>query len=126
MLYRYENYHFDKNIYVVGLPQQLHFKQVFAVLRKAGYKCADDCVHVGFGLVKFKNNTAFSTRKGNIVLLDDLLNKTVEKTAEIIKTNAAARGDDMSADEIAEIAEKIGIGAVKYTYLKSGREGYSL
>ncbi|MCH4153292.1 MAG: arginine--tRNA ligase [Saccharofermentans sp.] len=122
VLYRYENYHFDKNIYVVGLPQQLHFKQVFAVLRKAGYKCADDCVHVGFGLVKFKNNTAFSTRKGNIVLLDDLLNKTVEKTAEIIKTNAAARGDDMSADEIAEIAEKIGIGAVKYTYLKSGRE----
>lgn len=122
VLYRYENYHFDKNIYVVGLPQQLHFKQVFAVLRKAGYKCADDCVHVGFGLVKFKNNTAFSTRKGNIVLLDDLLNKTVEKTAEIIKTNAAARGDDMSADEIAEIAEKVGIGAVKYTYLKSGRE----
>ncbi len=119
--YRYDNYKFDKNIYVVGLPQQLHFRQVFAVLKKMGYDFADNCVHVGFGLVKFKDRV-FSTREGNIVLLDDLLNKTVEKTEEIIRNNAQARGGDMSDEQISEIAEKVGIGAVIYTYLKSGRE----
>ena len=121
-IYRHENFDFYKNIYVVGLPQQLHFKQVFAVLKKAGFEWADDCVHVGFGLLKFKDGSAFSTREGNIVLLDDLLNKTVEKTEEIIRKNAQERGDDMSDAEIKEIAEKVGIGAVIYTYLKSGRE----
>ncbi|MCR4688710.1 MAG: arginine--tRNA ligase [Saccharofermentans sp.] len=120
-IYRYENYKFDKNIYVVGLPQQLHFKQVFAVLKKMGYEFADNCVHVGFGLVKFKDKV-FSTREGNIVLLDDLLNKTVEKTCEIIRNNSLARGGDMSEEQIRQIAEKVGIGAVIYTYLKSGRE----
>ena len=120
-IYRYENYKFDKNIYVVGLPQQLHFKQVFAVLKKMGYGFADNCVHVGFGLVKFKDKV-FSTREGNIVLLDDLINKTVEKTCEIIRNNSLARGGDMSEEQINEIAEKVGIGAVIYTYLKSGRE----
>ena len=121
-IYRHENFDFYKNIYVVGLPQQLHFRQVFAVLKKAGFDFADDCVHVGFGLLKFKDGSAFSTREGNIVLLDDLLNKTVEKTEEIIRKNAEERGDDMTEDEIKEIAEKVGIGAVIYTYLKSGRE----
>ena len=121
-IYRHENYDFYKNIYVVGLPQQLHFRQVFAVLKKAGFDFADDCVHVGFGLLKFKDGSAFSTREGNIVLLDDLLNKTVEKTEEIIRKNAEERGDDMTEDEIKDIAEKVGIGAVIYTYLKSGRE----
>ena len=121
-IYRHENFDFYKNIYVVGLPQQLHFRQVFAVLKKAGFDFADDCVHVGFGLLKFKDGSAFSTREGNIVLLDDLLNKTVEKTEEIIRKNAEERGDDMTEDEIRDIAEKVGIGAVIYTYLKSGRE----
>ena len=121
-IYRHENFDFYKNIYVVGLPQQLHFRQVFAVLKKAGFDFADDCVHVGFGLLKFKDGSAFSTREGNIVLLDDLLNKTVEKTEEIIRKNAEERGDDMTEDEIKDIAEKVGIGAVIYTYLKSGRE----
>ena len=121
-IYRHENFDFYKNIYVVGLPQQLHFRQVFAVLKKAGFDFADDCVDVGFGLLKFKDGSACSTREGNIVLLDDRLNKTVEKTEEIIRKNAEERGDDMTEDEIKDIAEKVGIGAVIYTYLKSGRE----
>lgn len=120
-MYRHEHYNFYKNIYVVGLPQSLHFQQVFAVLDKAGATYAKDCEHVGFGLVKFKN-MKFSTREGNIVVLEDLLNESIAKTLEIIKTNAAIRQTDMSEDEILEIADKVGIGSVIYTYLKSGRE----
>ena len=122
VLYRHEEFNFYKNIYVVGLPQQLHFKQVFAVLKKAGYDFADDCVHVGFGLLKFKDNTAFSTRAGNIIKLDDFLDKTTEKTAEIIRKNSELRGGDMTDEQIAEVSETVGLGAVTYTYLKAGRE----
>ena len=122
VLYRHEKYNFYKNIYVVGLPQQLHFRQVFAVLKKAGYDFADDCVHVGFGLLKFKDNRAFSTRAGNIIKLDEFLDKTTEKTAEIIRKNSELRGGDMTDEQIAEVSEVVGLGAVTYTYLKSGRE----
>ena len=119
--YRYDNYHFDKNIYVVGMPQALHFQQVFAVLEKAGMPYAKDCVHVGFGLVKFQN-MKFSTREGNIVTLEELLNESVAKTYEIIKENAQTRNSDMSDEELRDIAEKVGLGAVIYTYVKAGRE----
>ena len=122
VLYRHEEFNFYKNIYVVGLPQQLHFRQVFAVLKKAGYDFADDCVHVGFGLLKFKDNRAFSTRAGNIIKLDDFLDKTTEKTAEIIRKNSELRGGDMTDDQIAKVSETVGLGAVTYTYLKAGRE----
>lgn len=120
-MYRYETYQFYKNIYVVGSPQALHFKQVFSVLDKAGVSYAKDCLHVGFGLVKFKN-MKFSTREGNIVVLEDLLNESISKTYEIIKTNSELRNTQMNEDQISEIAEKVGIGAVIYTYVKSGRE----
>ena len=122
VLYRHEEFNFYKNIYVVGRPQQLHFRQVFAVLKKAGYDFADDCVHVGFGLLKFKDNTAFSTRAGNIIKLDDFLDKTTEKTAEIIRKNSELRGGDMTEEQIAQVSETVGLGAVTYTYLKAGRE----
>ena len=122
VLYRHEEFNFYKNIYVVGLPQQLHFRQVFAVLKKAGYDFADDCVHVGFGLLKFKDNTAFSTRAGNIIKLDDFLDKAIEKTSEIIRKNSELRGGDMTDEQIAQVSETVGLGAVTYTYLKAGRE----
>ncbi len=121
VMYRHDAYDFHKNIYVVGLPQALHFKQVFAVLDKAGQAYARDCVHVGFGLVKFKN-MKFSTREGNIVVLDELLNESIAKTREIIRSNALIRETGMNDEHIEEIANKVGIGAVIYTYLRAGRE----
>lgn len=121
VLYRWDTYHFYKNIYVVGTPQALHFKQVFSVLDKAGYECARDCVHVGFGLVKFAD-MKFSTREGNIVVLEDLLNESIAKTYEIIKANALTRNTEISEEEIKDISVKVGIGSVIYTYVKSGRE----
>ena len=70
-MYRKKTYDFYKCVYVVGTPQALHFKQVFKVLELAGHEWAKDCVHVGFGLVKFADRK-LSTRDGSIVLLDDL------------------------------------------------------
>lgn len=121
VLYRIRTYDFFKNIYVVGSPQALHFKQVFAVVKKMGIDRADDCIHVGFGLVKFAD-VKFSTREGNIILLEDLLNECVAKTFEIIKANQEERKTDMSDEEMAVAAERIGIGAVIYTFCKNSRE----
>ena len=114
-LYRKRTYDFSKNIYVVGTPQELHFRQIFAVIKKAGFEWADDCVHVNFGLVKFPDKK-LSTRHGDVVFLEDVLNESVQKTLDIIKNN----NPDMDGKE--EVASKIGIGAVLYTFLKNSRE----
>jgi len=121
VLYRIRTYHFYKNIYVVGNPQALHFRQVFAVAEKMGLEEAKQCVHVGFGLVKFAD-MKFSTREGNIILLEDLLNECVAKTLDIIQKNQEGRNTDMTEDEMRMIAEKVGLGAVIYTFCKNGRE----
>lgn len=114
-LYRKRTYDFYKNIYVVGTPQALHFRQIFSVIQKAGFEWGKDCVHVGFGLVKFPDKK-LSTRHGDVIFLEDVLNESVNKTLEIITGN----NPDMENKELA--AEKIGIGAILYTFLKNSRE----
>lgn len=114
-LYRKRTYDFYKNIYVVGTPQALHFNQIFSVIEKAGFEWGKDCIHVGFGLVKFPDKK-LSTRHGDVIFLEDVLNESVHKTLEIISAN----NPDMEDKETA--AEKIGIGAILYAFLKNSRE----
>lgn len=114
-LYRKRTYDFYKNIYVVGTAQALHFKQIFAVMQKAGWDWAEGCQHVNFGLVKFPDKK-LSTRHGDVVFLEDVLNEAVNKTLEIITANTP----QMENKE--EVAKKVGIGAVLYTFLKNSRE----
>ena len=115
LLYRKKTYDFYKNIYVAGTPQALHFKQVFKTIELMGYECAKDCVHVGFGLVKFKDKK-LSTRKGEVILLEDLLNMSVDKIRNVIdEKNPNLLNKD-------EVSKKVGIGAIVFTYLKMNRE----
>lgn len=114
-LYRKSNYDFYKNIYVVGTPQALHFKQVFTTLKLMGHEWANDCEHVGFGLVKFADKK-LSTRKGDVIFLEDLLNEAIGKTLEVIND----KNPELENKE--EVAKKVGIGAVVFTYLKNSRE----
>ena len=114
-IYRKRTYDFHKNIYVVGTPQALHFKQVFKTLSLAGFEWADDCVHVGFGLVKFPGKM-MSSRKGDVVLLDDLLKEAVVTAEKIIHDKNPNLVDKEN------VARKVGIGAIIFTYLKNSRE----
>lgn len=114
-LYRHRTYDFYKNIYVVGIPQSLHFKQIFEVMKKADWEWAKGCEHVGFGLVKLPGKN-MSTRHGDVVLLEEVLNESIEKTKEIILSNGSA------VDNVDDAAKKIGIGAILYTFLKNSRE----
>lgn len=114
-LYRHRTYNFDKNIYVVGLPQSLHFRQIFETMKRAGWEWSKDCVHVGFGLVKLPGKN-MSTRHGDVVFLEDVLNESIEKTRSIIESNGS------KVDDIDDVSRKIGIGAILYTFLKNSRE----
>lgn len=116
-LYRKRTYDFYKSIYVVGTPQALHFKQIFSVLDKMGYEWAKDCVHVGFGYVRFPDKV-LSTRHGDVVLLEDVLKESIEKTKEVIENSATSK----NIDDIDDVSEKIGVGAILYSFLKNSRE----
>lgn len=113
-IYRYNIYGFYKNLYVVGTAQRLHFQQVFKVLELLGYDWAKDCVHVDFGWIKFRQEM-MSTRKGNIVLLEDVLNKSIELARSIIEQ----KNPELQNKE--EVAKEVGIGAVIFADLSTRR-----
>lgn len=107
-------YDFDKNLYVVATQQNLHFQQLFAILKLMGYDFYDDCKHIPFGMVSLKDQT-LSTRKGQVVFLEDVLNKAVDKTKEIMENR------DSKIENVDEVAEIVGIGAVKFQELYNNR-----
>ncbi|MEG0774791.1 arginine--tRNA ligase [Clostridium sp.] len=113
--YRKKTYDFYKNIYVVGKDQSLHFKQVFTTIKLMGHEWADDCKHVEFGLVRFADKK-LSTRKGDVILLDELLNEAVAKTLDVINEK------NPSLENKEDVSKKVGIGAMIFTYLKNSRE----
>lgn len=113
--YRKKTYDFYKSIYVVGLEQSLHFKQFLKTLELAGHEWAKDCIHVGFGLVRFADRK-LSTRKGEVIFLDDVLNEAVSKAKEVINEK------NPNLEDKEETAKKVGIGSIIFTYLKNGRE----
>ena len=113
-LYRKKTYDFSKCIYVTAIDQNLHFAQWFKVIDKMGYEWSKDLVHVPFGLVSLEDGK-LSTRKGKVVLMEDLLDQAVKKTTDIINEKNA----DLPNKE--EVAKTVGIGAVIFDDLYNGR-----
>ncbi len=113
-IYRKETYDFDKLIYATDAGQSLHFRQLFKVLERMGHEWAKDCVHVPFGIISFKEGR-MSSRRGNVIFLEDVLNRAVELTRGIID-NKNPNLPDRDA-----IARDVGIGAVVYADLDSRR-----
>ena len=113
-LYRQDTYHFDKCLYVVAYQQDLHFRQWFRVLEKMGYDWAKKCVHVSYGMISYEGQ-ALSTRKGNIVLLEDLLEQAQQKALAIIQE----KSPNLPNKE--EVARQVGSGAVVYADLSNNR-----
>ncbi len=104
-VYRKNTYNFDKCLYVVAYQQNLHFKQFFKVLELMGKDWAKDMVHVAYGMVSLESGS-MSTRAGNVVLLEDVINKTIEKAYKVIEDKNPALENKQ------EIARAVGTGAV--------------
>jgi arginyl-tRNA synthetase len=98
--------------YIVGAEQRLHFKQVFGVLKKMGFSWADRCEHVPFGLYRFKD-AKMSTRKGNFVTLDEVLELAKTRVIELMKDRQAKSGQ-AEPSTLEETSEAVAIGAVVF------------
>lgn len=112
---RIQEFKADKLIYVVGGEQSLHFKQFFKVLELMGHEWSTKCNHVGFGLYRFKDGK-MSTRRGNVVLLEDVLDRAVDMVREIVKE----KNPDLKNAE--QVAVQVGTGAVIFNDLMNDRQ----
>lgn len=113
-MYRKKEYDFDKCLYVVAYQQNLHFKQFFKVLELMGKEWAKDLVHVAYGMVSLEEGT-MSTRKGNVVFLEDVIQKCIEKAYTIIDE----KNPDLENKQ--DVADKVGVGAVIFGALYNSK-----
>ncbi len=113
-IYRYETFNFARSLYVVGAEQVLHFQQLFKVLELLGFQWAEHCVHVPFGLIRFKEGR-MSTRAGKIVLLEEVLKRSIDMARKIIEE----KNPDLKDKENA--AKAVGLGAVRFGDLSNDR-----
>ena len=112
--YRKKEYDFYKCLYVVAYQQNLHFKQFFKVLDMMGKEWAKDLIHVAYGMVSLEEGT-MSTRKGNVVFLEDVIKKCIEKAYKIIDEK------NPNLENKEETAEKVGVGAVIFGALYNNK-----
>ncbi|MBN8554578.1 MAG: arginine--tRNA ligase [Deltaproteobacteria bacterium] len=120
--YRAKTFSPTKIVYVVGGEQTLHFRQVFKVLEMLGYDWAKNCVHVGFGLIKFPEGK-MSTRKGNIVLLEQVLDQSEKEALKIVQEKNKEKPEErrLTENEEFDIARAVGTGAVIFFDLHAKR-----
>ncbi|EST89448.1 arginine--tRNA ligase [Vagococcus lutrae] len=112
--YRIKNYDFVEALYVVGNEQAVHFKQLKGVLKELGYEWADNIKHIPFGLIT-SGGKKLSTRKGNIILLEKVLEEAINNTIkQIEEKNPTLKNKE-------EVARQVGVGAVVFHDLKNDR-----
>lgn len=113
----------DRVLYFVDARQALHFKQVFAVADAAGISNPQvQLVHMPFGTMLGKDNKPFKTREGALVKLSELLDEAISRASKLLQERAVqSKNPDIDDDELAALAEIIGIGAVKYADLSKNR-----
>jgi len=121
--YRWNTYHFDHALYVVGGEQKLYFSQLRKVLELMGHDWADRIEHVDFGLIKLRDVETGrarkgATRKGEVILLEDVLREGMEKAAQKIRDNLDRLEEGADVDQL---AAEIGIGAVMFSDLSVRR-----
>ena len=109
----------DLILYVVDQRQSLHFEQVFRAAAKAGWFTLDQMEHNGFGTMNGKDGKPFKTRAGGVLRLDDLI--SMMRDAAEKRLSEAGIGQDFDAAEQADIADKVGLAALKFADLQNQR-----
>lgn len=105
VLYRKKTYDFEKCLYVTGLEQTLHFKQVFKAIEIVGYDWAENLVHIPYGLVSLAG-AKLSTRSGNIIYAEDILKEAVERA------NISIQEKNPELKDKENVAKMVGVGAI--------------
>ena len=112
---RYQDFPIDKMIYVVGNEQNYHFQVLSLLLDRLGFKWGKDLVHFSYGMVELPEGK-MKSREGTVVDADDLMDDMVATAREV--SAGLGKLDGMSDEEMAQIAETVGLGALKYFLLK--------
>ncbi|HMG09532.1 MAG TPA: arginine--tRNA ligase [Mucilaginibacter sp.] len=112
---KYNDFHMDKSIYVVGNEQDYHFKVLFLILRKLGKAGANGLFHLSYGMVDLPSGK-MKSREGTVVDADDLMEE-METTAKE-QTEAMGKVEAFTAEEKLQLYHTIGMGALKYFLLK--------
>ncbi len=112
--YRQRTFNFVKALYVVGAEQKLHFQQMVKILELLDFPWAQDCIHIPFGLIRFKEGR-MSTREGKMILLEEVLQRSINLAREIIEE----KNPDLPDKEGA--AKAVGLGAVRFGDLSNDR-----
>ena len=116
--YRHDVLHADRVLYYIDSRQHQHLMQAWTIVRKAGYIPESMTLeHHMFGMMLGKDGKPFKTRAGGTILLSDLLDEAVERAEKLIRE----KNSDMPEDELKQLAEVVGIGAVKYADLSKSR-----
>lgn len=113
--FRRENYNVNKLIYLTDERQQDHFKQFFKITEMLGWDV--EKYHIWFGIMRFADGV-FSTRKGNVIRLEQLLDEGKKRAYDIVNE----KNPDLSVEEKDQIAEVVGVGAIKYADLSQNRQ----
>jgi arginyl-tRNA synthetase len=109
---KFEKHHVDRSVYVVDFRQSLHFQQVFRILELYGFPQAAKCYHLPHGFVTLREG-AMSARRGNLVLFKDVADEAHRRVLDVI----AEKNPSLTSQERAEVAEKVGLGALIYAML---------
>ena len=112
--FKYENYKMNKALYVTDDRQAVHFKQIFNIAERAGWKM--EFVHIPFGVLSF-NGEILKTRAGNTIKLADLFKEAESKGLSVVEE----KNPEHPEDEKKKIAKAVGIGALKYSDLSQNR-----
>jgi arginyl-tRNA synthetase len=105
----------EKQVYTVGNEQEYHFKVLFLILSRLGYAWAKECYHLSYGMVDLPSGK-MKSREGTVVDADDLMEEMTVEAAR--QTKELGKIDDMPADELTQLSEMIGLGALKFFLLK--------
>lgn len=120
--FKKDTYNVNKLIYLTDERQQDHFKQVFKITDMLGWDLPK--YHIWFGIMRFEDGV-FSTRKGNVIRLEELLDEGHKRAYDLVKAKNDMQEDEslkLSEEEMQEIAEKVGVGAIKYADLSQNRQ----
>lgn len=110
-----DKFHPQKMFWTIGPEQTLALQQLYAICEQLGYGKREDYTHLSYGYMSIKGGGKMSSRAGNVVLVDDLLDLAKNSILQVLSDRNLAESDKQN------IAEKVGVGAVKYSILKVGR-----
>src|SRR5690349_8010535 len=123
LFHRWEEFRFERCLYVVGGEQKLHFRQLKGVLKRMQLDWEPRVEHIDFGLLLGPGRVKLASRKGEVLVLDDLVDEVVEEARRILAEKQAAMepGERLPEAQLAEVAEAVGIGALVFNDQKRER-----